>query len=231
MLRKMMISGIAAALMGTALQAAEVEVKILNMTGGNYFTPLLVGVHSHNMPLFSLGSAASVSLQAMAEGGDISGLSSNIQAEGGSVSENPAGGLLAPGQSTMTTLSSSATNNALSIAAMILPTNDGFVALNNWSIPSEPGTYTVLLNAYDAGTEANDEIVNGGAAVGTPGIPADPGAHNGTGGTGVSAEIEGFVTIHRGILGDQDPTGGASDLDSSMHRWLNPIAKAVITVQ
>ena len=122
----------------------------------------------------------------------------------------------------------------LSLVAMILPTNDGFVGLDSLVIPQTPGTYTYYLNAYDAGTEANDELVVGGAggAPGTPGIPADPGGHAGINGTGVTAtEGNRMVHIHRGALGDTDGNGGISDLDSTVHRWLNPVAKLVIDVQ
>lgn len=231
MLKSIITSVAAAALLGGSLGAAEVDVTIVNMTGASYFTPLLVSVHSDSITLFETGQAAGDALQAMAEGGDISGLSAQLQGAGAVVSENPAGGLLMPGQSTTATVMSSAENDTLSLAAMILPTNDGFVALNGWKIPQKPGTYHVHLSAYDAGTEGNDEIVNGGGMPGVPGIPADPGGHNGSGGTGVSTEAEGFVHIHRGVLGDQDANGGLSDLNSSVHRWLNPVATAIITVK
>ena len=62
---------------------------------------------------------------------------------------------------------------------MVLPSNDAFVGLDAMPIPGVPGIYTYLLNAHDAGTEANDEIVNGGGGLGEPGIPADPGGHEG----------------------------------------------------
>jgi hypothetical protein len=230
MIRNMIVSAAAAALIGGAVHAAEIDVKIINLTGGSYFTPLLVATHAADQALFQSGSAAGASLQAMAEGGDISFLSADLQQSGADVSENPAGGLLTPGGETTTSLMSDALNTSLSVAAMILPTNDGFVALNSWSIPSESGTYTLWLNAYDAGTEANDEIVNGGGAVGTPGIPADPGGIAGSGASGVTAQPEGFVHIHRGILGDLNASGGVSDLDSRIHRWLNPVAAAIVTV-
>ena len=49
--------------------------------------------------------------------------------------------------------------------------------------------------------------------------------------TGVAgADSNTMVHVHRGILGDTDPTGGKSDLDSTIHRWQNPVAKVVITV-
>jgi hypothetical protein len=231
MLQQLIKSAAAAALLVGTLQAADVKVKVVNLTSGNYFTPLLVAAHPDTTRLFEFGSPASTSLQAMAEGGDISGLSDDLDAVGAYIVANPAGGLLAPGQSTTATLTTDHSNNSLSIAAMILPTNDGFIALNGWTIPKKPGTYHVYLDGNDAGTEANDEIVNGAGAPGAPGIPADPGGHQGTGASGLAVTPEGFVHIHRGILGDQDPTGGVSDLDSSVHRWLNPIAEVIVTVK
>lgn len=230
-MKKVLISMGAAALLAGAANAAEVEVTIQNLTGGSYFTPLIVSAHAHDVKLFETGSPASASLQAMAEGGDISGLSEDLSAAGAVVSENPAGGLLAPGMTTSLTVDSNGSNDSLSLAAMILPTNDGFVALNDRKIPENAGTYTLYLNAYDAGTEGNDEVVNGAGAPGAPGIPADPGGKAGSGATGINAEPEGYVHIHRGILGDTDPSGGVSDLDSRVHRWLNPVAKVTVTVK
>lgn len=39
------------------------------------------------------------------------------------------------------------------------------------------------------------------------------------------------VHIHRGVMGDQDPDGGKSDLNSSIHRWEGPAARVVVTVK
>jgi hypothetical protein len=114
----------------------------------------------------------------------------------------------------------------------LLPTNDGFVGLDSWKIPSEAGSYTLYLSAYDAGTEANDEIINGMGMSGDGGIPFDPGAMNSTGATGVAAtEGNTNIHVHRGNVGDTDGDGGISDLDSRVHRWLNPVAKLVVTVK
>ena len=226
------------ALVGMALttvpaHAGQVDVKITNVTHGIYFTPLLVSAHGPVTHLFEAGSPASVNLQAMAEGGDISGLTADLGGADMDTVENPAGGLLAPGASTTTNLDTTATGNThLSIAAMLLPTNDGFVGMDALSIPTAPGEYTFYLNAYDAGTEANNELINGGGAPGVLGIPAAPGGDGGTGGTGVAlSDSNTNVHIHRGVLGDTNSTGGVSDLDSRIHRWLDPIAKVVVTVQ
>ena len=222
----------AASLISTPLMARDLDVEVTNLTHGIYFTPLLITAHAPDSHLFTVGTAASPNLQTMAEGGDISGLSNDLAAIGANIVENPAGGLLAPGASTSAMLSTDTTNTHLSLVGMLLPTNDGFVGLSALEIPNTQGTYTYYLNAYDAGTEANDEIINGGGMLGVPGIPADPGGHSGTNGTGVTTtEINTMVHIHRGVLGDTDPDGGISDLNSRVHRWLNPIAKLVITVK
>jgi len=232
MLNKILKTAALAGALTGAVQAAEIEVKIINNTGVSHFTPLLVSTHAHAVSLYKTGMPASASLQAMAEGGNIAHLVADLSGEDAEIVENPAGGLLAPGTDTTATLMTDSTNDSLSLVAMILPSNDGFIALNNWKIPTKPGVYKVALNAYDAGTEANDEIINGAGAPGAAGIPADPSGNGGTGGTGVvGAQIEGFVHIHRGILGDSDASGGMSDLDASKHRWLNPVATAVITVK
>lgn len=215
----------------TAVSAVEIEVAITNATQGIYFTPLLIAVHGEEIDLFNLGQPASTALQAMAEGGDIKGLSEVVTNAGGTVVENPAQGLLSPGMSTMAAIMTVDPDSYLSITAMLLPTNDGFVGLDAWKIPATPGTYTVMLNGYDAGTEANNELViPGSGSPGVPGIPANPG-EGGTGGTGVTdIEPNTTVHIHRGNLGDADLAGGPSDLQSSLHRWLNPVARVVVTV-
>ena len=86
---------------------------------------------------------------------------------------------------------------------------------------------------YDAGTEANNELfVAGAGAPGALGIPADPSGKVGTGGTGLSTEdTNTTVHIHPGSIGDDDATGGKSDLDNTVHRWLNPVLKVTVTVQ
>jgi hypothetical protein len=190
---------------------------------GIYFTPLLVSAHPSTTALFMSGDEASLNLKAMAEGGDVSGLVTDLDAVNADSITNPAGGLLAPGTSIMTTLSTAVENTNLSIVAMMLPTNDGFIGLNNWKVPTEAGTYTININAYDAGTEANTELITD--------IPADPGAHAGTGATGMTATVEGYVHIHRGNIGDSDATAGKSDLNASAHRWLNPVATVIVTVK
>jgi len=227
-MKKLMIGLLAAGSLNSSLVMAgkTMTVEITNLSNALYYTPLLVSAHNRDTHVFQVGSAASASLQAMAEGGDISGLVTDLASVGANNVTNPAGGLLAPGASATATIEVNKHNRYLSIAAMLLPTNDGFVGLDALRIPKKGRSHTFYLNGYDAGTEANDEIINGGGAPGTPGIPADPGGNSGSGASGVTgADHNSTVHVHRGIVG-----GASSDLDGAVHTWMNPVAKVVITM-
>lgn len=233
---KKLTSLCSASLLALAAQqasAADLEITIQNLTQGIYFTPLLVTAHPDDITLFNVGEAASSALQKMAEGGAIDDL---VEAAGGANSNvvaNPAGGLLAPSKSTTATFTSSDVNGKLSIVGMMLPTNDGFVGLDDWTIPTQAGTYTIFLNAYDAGTEVNNEL-RGSGAPGEAGMPVPPPLDPllGNGGTGAATtEDNKTVHIHRGNLGDSSATSGSSDINSSVQRWLNPVAKVTVTVK
>ena len=224
------VAGLSASLSPLTL-AQNIDVEITNLTHAIYLTPILIAAHDDATGLFEVGTAASAELQAMAEGGDISALVADLDSIGAVSVANPAGGLLAPATTASAVDIDTGQMGYLSIVAMLLPTNDGFVGLDGWSVPEDSGTYTLWLNAYDAGTEPNDEQITGGGAPGVAGIPANPGTNGGSNGTGVTTmEAIDSVHIHRGNVGDTDATAGPSDLDSRVHRWLNPVAKVVVTV-
>lgn len=214
--------------------AADLEIQVQNLTQGIYFTPVLVAAHAASASLYEVGMPASDELQSMAEGGDISGLTALITPLDANIGEQAVDdGLTGPASSRTYTLSNDEGNDVLSIVAMMLPTNDGFIGLDNWTIPETAGIYTVYLNAYDAGTEANDEI-RGSGAPGEAGMPVPPPLDPllGNGGTGVTTEESNSnVHIHRGNLGDDMTDAGASDINNTVQRWLNPVAKVTITVQ
>lgn len=272
-MRRTLISAALLAQVFTSAQAAELTVNITNLTQGMSFTPRLLVAHNDQIDLFEPGQAPTRALAWVAEAGVITQAQSAASADSNfeyllERAENAdnntwqAFGLSAPPLPPATTSGSYTFDSEdfeyLSLVTMLIPTNDAFAGLDSWKIPTEPGTYTVTLNAYDAGSEANDEISSvrtdvteavtglplGGYAV--PGMAGsgNPNATNvGTGGTGVALEIqpdstlsdepgdrEGVVHIHRNVLGDTDPNGGISDLDSRVHRWLNPVARMTITV-
>lgn len=232
-MKKLLTAATIAASMGSAhVSAQDLSVTITNLTHGLAFTPVLVAAHDTNGNLFDVGSAATANLQAMAEGGSLTGLETDL--DGIAATHTNSGAPLMAGNSVTVSLNTDSApgNNLLSVVAMLLPTNDGFLGLDAIAIPTTAGTYTYDLSAYDAGTEANDELITGGGAPGVAGIPADPGAMAGSGATGgvAGADSNTNIHIHRGAIGDDELTGGNSDLDSTVHRWLNPVARVTVVV-
>ena len=179
--------------------------------------------------MFSAGTAASPQMQAIAEGGDTSGMAALLESTGATVVTGD--GLLAPG-GTATFMIDDDEGYVFSMSGMLLPTNDGFAGVSSAALPTAAGARVILnVPGYDAGSEANDEVVGSGAP-GEAGFPAPPpvvASGTGTGGSGVPTIAEGFVHIHRNVLGDLDSTDGISDINSSVHRWLNPVARVIIT--
>lgn len=247
-LHRFPVASLRAALAATALaglhgaaQAADLSVTVTNLTRATWFTPLLVTAHPAAFKPFTAGTAASVELQQIGEAGNTAPMEAMLPA-GATRSVNPNHGPLKPGATSMpATLSGGAgtANTQLTILAMLVPTNDGLVAMNAMEIPTTPGTYVYTLNAYDAGTEANDEKRAAAGGINQPGLIFPPFLNDETGALAATINVnatgyanatkEGFVHIHRGILGSAH--GGPSALDNTLYRWLNPVARVVLTVK
>lgn len=195
------------------------EITITNITKGQTFTPQLVVSHRSNVALFELGSPASEELAILAEAGNTEPLTNVLTSLGSSVADvQTIAGLLAPGQSTSTVLQASRRTNRLSVGAMLIPTNDTFMALDSVRLPRF-GTRTFYLQAYDAGSEFNDQL-----CINMPGPRC--------GGEAVSAPAdsdEGFVYISNGFhdLGEEDENGNEI-LGPVTYDWRNPVAKVVV---
>ena len=230
-LAALVLPGLLIAVLSTPALGAQVDVSVTNMTSGIYFTPIVVAAHDDATSIFSPGGTASASLELVAECGDTTDLVADLDSAGADTLVNPFGGPMGPGLTASGTLMTQAGNDYLSLAAMLLPTNDGFVGMSSLPIPSAAGTYSYLLYGFDAGTEANDELISSGCDASTPGIPADPSGLAGSNGSGVAGtDTNTMIHIHRGVLGDLNPSGGISDLSSSDHRWLNPVGRLTLTV-
>ena len=207
--------------MANSYRQLSYEVTITNITRGQTFTPQLLVVHSPGIQLFELGQPASPELAILAEGGDTQPLAKFLKGLGpkvGAVKTIP--GLLEPGESiSMKIRANPYRQPVLSLAAMLIPTNDTFVALDRLYLPYQ-GKKTRLLKAYDSGTEANDQN-----CLNIPGPRC--------GGEGVSVDSdsdEGYVYISNGFhdLGVADDVGNEI-LGPAVYDWRNPVAK--ITVQ
>ncbi len=199
----------------------QYTITVTNISSGSYLTPILaVGHNNLQTRMFAYDKAASPELQALAEGGDFEPLAAQFESAGAQVIKNPAGDLLGPGE--LTTFKLSKENTRISIIAMILPTNDGFVALDNANLHAG----AQFLYAIDAGTEANDERITGGGAPNTPGIPADPSGTANMEAPGISGvSAEGSVDRHPGIS-----AGEGSALDADVHGWNGAIASVEVSM-
>ena len=183
-------------------------VTITNVTAGQSFTPLLAITHKKGHPLFMLGSPASPELTRIAEGGDTMPFKQGLMASGMAFDAASGGGLLGPGESVTLHVKSKGEFKFLTVAGMLLPTNDGVIALNGMKLPKR--SMSMMVPAYDGGTEINDEL-----------CANIPGPH--CGGAPFSDEDgEGFVHVHPGIH-------GVGDLLASERDWKNPVARITVT--
>jgi hypothetical protein len=188
-----------------AYASEKFEVSITNLTHGISFTPILAVAHHRRNKLFTLGTPASEALTTLAEGGNTQQLTTQYI----NAPKFQTQGLLAPGQTVTFTLNASK-HAVFSMASMLLPTNDTFVALKNKSFPRYTHKKTYLAHAYDAGVETNSESC------------ADiPGPHCNGAAESNNDHGEGFVFPSPSIHGERD-------LSRALYQWQGAVAKVVI---
>lgn len=197
-----------------AASAMEYEVTVTNLTRGQQFTPILVASHKAGVRLFELGSPATPQLKTLAEEGNVAPLTALLLGNPDVREVVNSGGLLNPGQSVTQRVSTRGSFDNVSVAAMLIPTNDGFFAVNGAEGPNGQDTITVFSPAYDSGTERNDEAC---ASIPGPNFIEC----GGPGGGGTPGGGEGYVHIHAGIH-------GIGDLDPAIRDWRNPVARITI---
>lgn len=103
------------------------RVSITNLTYSINFTPILVSSHRKGVSIVELGSVASDDLTAIAEGGNIVPLTTTLNEKSKVVDVQNSGGLLGPGQSVEVEVSAKNGAKHISLASMMLPTNDGLL--------------------------------------------------------------------------------------------------------
>lgn len=190
-------------------------VVVTNMTRGQSFTPILVAIHTQAVRLFAPGTAASPELRELAEEGSTDPFITLLRGMRSEVRDAVStAGLLAPGVTVGIEVLGSDPCDRISVAAMLIPTNDGFFGVTGVPLPRGNDVLTIDAPVYDAGTERNDErcaSIPGPSFVECGG--PDGGARIGGG--------EGVVTVHNGIHGIGDLRAGERD-------WRNPVARIVI---
>ncbi len=137
---------------------ANFEVTITNVTQGQTFTPILVASHKRGVKLFELGEMASDELATLAEAGNVAPLTGLLIGNPKVIDVANSDGLLAPGDSVTVVVDASNGAKQVSVASMLIPTNDAFFSLNGVKAPKGNKTVVYLSPAYDAGSEPNDEL-------------------------------------------------------------------------
>ena len=164
---------------------ATYEVTIANSSVGQPFSPPVAATHSPDVELFSVGDDASPEIAAIAQTGNqsgavalLSGLGSDVTAvadPGAPVTPGASSSALFP--STLTIEVEAAAGDVLSLATMLICSNDGFTGLDSVALPAA-GSVVLPLRGYDAGVERNTErsqdIVDACSALGPVVIGDDP---------------------------------------------------------
>jgi hypothetical protein len=190
------------------------KVTVTNITKGQILSPSVVATHNNRAaPLFELGEPASDELAMLAEDAVIEPLIEKLKADRNVDDVQTlfgANGPILPGESASVVVQSGGLLRQVTVAGMLVTTNDAFFALNGEIGPLLNHKATHLVPAYDAGSEANNQDCNyiPGPPCGNPLMNPGEGA-------------EGYVYIHAGIH-------DFGDLDPAMHDWQNPVAKITI---
>ena len=203
------------AMLGMTAHAQRFKVTVTNLTSGEVFTPIMVATHKAGVKLFTLGAPASVELEQVAEAGDLAALEASLKANRKVLKVVDSGAPLPPGQSVTLIVEARGPFDHVSVVSMLVPTNDAFFAVNGADGPDAFKQSVVFYSpAYDAGTEANDELCAN--------IPGPPNVCTGEGFNASRAGDGNFVHIHSGIH-------GIGDLSAATYDWRNPVARIEIT--
>lgn len=197
------------------------EVTITNISKGQTLTPQLVTTHAPHVELFALGSPVSLGVEILAEDGNTAPLTEELESKGRSVSDiKTIGGLLGPGETSSVVISTGRHHNQLSVMAMLIPTNDTFVALEGVKLPYR-GSKSYVAIAYDSGTELNDQ-----KCINIPGPRCQGEGFS----EGPNDGDEGFVYVSNGFhdLGTEDAEGNEILLPLT-YDWRNPVALVKVT--
>ena len=208
------------------------RVKIANATLGQPVAPSVIATHTGAFRLFELGPtpvpgdsdyALYFGLATVAETGSPVPLVDEVAAANGvwkavALLTDRTPPILLPGESNSITIRASGNAKYLSAAAMLGATNDAFYAVRGALLPKGVGEIThVYANAYDAGSEQNDESADTVGALGA--TDDDPEA-----GDGINENGEGYIHVHAGIHG----IGGLGGLDAAIYDWRNPVVEVTI---
>lgn len=190
------------------------DVTITNLTYSQPFSPVAVVLHNEGT-LWNVGEPATEALEKLAESGD----SNDFLAISTVTASASGAGLIMPGMSETITISIDDNDQSLlTLATMLVNTNDAFTGLNGINLQNIAvgDTWSTMVGVYDAGTEGNSELS------GTIPGPADGGV-----GFDIERDDVDFVSMHPGVVSMDD--GLMTSVLMSAHKFDQPTAKISIT--
>jgi hypothetical protein len=232
--------GAAAALsLGAALPAASDDgeklrtyrVTLVNLTDGQPFSPPVAATHDRSMRMFRVGDLASDELAAIAQAGN-QGPMFNLFNGSDEVTDTVdvgrpltrVGTVVGSFVDTATFEITAERGDRLSLATMLICTNDGFLGLDAVRLPSH-GARAFLINGYDAGRENNtqdsEHLVDPCTDLGPRPLPGDPDGNLDDGAVLTNPPMR--IHHHPNI---QD---GVGELTVADHGWKDPVAVAVVS--
>lgn len=217
--------------------SAVYTVQVTNLTFAQPFSPVAVVMHEPGYTAFVDGEPATVGLEVLAEGGDNQAFIDEARASVDFLDVVSTQGPVFPksisDSLTLVVPELDADNLRITVATMLINTNDAFTALNTVDISNMGVGEALTFSAptWDSGTEANVET-----AETMPGPAAQAlGAGGPAAGFDASREGgEGVVHFHRGVTTSanaDDPSfeGLASSILTEQHRWDNPAMRVTVT--
>jgi hypothetical protein len=214
MKRALVLTVVIAAVVAWAAPAAAQNTVTIQLTNVSrqIISPPVVVSHTWKVAVFVPGQPASMDLAALAEDGDGSGLVDLLSGHDEVLDVASASGPILPGETATLELEVRGKFNRISAVGMLVTTNDAFFGLSNFVVDPSRAVQRVMVPAWDAGTEVNNEMCDfiPGPPCGNPFMRDTEGA-------------EGFVHVHSGIH-------GTGDLLPNEWAWQNPVVEiAVIT--
>jgi Spondin_N len=247
-----LVTGIAALVVApSAMASREYDVTITDLTGGppvssgpggQPLSPPVAAIHEGRHQVFEVGQPASVGIREIAENGNNKPLVARLNVDPFNVIADfeEAGAPLVPvgvpgddalpnppdfEQSVTLELRGSANANRLSVATMLICTNDGFTGVDSVKLPQRVGDSKVRdTNGYDAHTEMNTQNYADIVPPCQDLIGRETSAAPGTDKSDPALAEGGVIEHHLGIVGP----GGVNFLAPAIHGWTDPVARVEV---
>src|SRR3954451_6561837 len=187
------------------------HVKVTNLTSGQPMSPPVWAVHDSHFHVWRVGELASSAITPVVEdavnGPILSYLSGNSHVFASRAETGSPAGAIPPLASREFDVRDDGNDHYLSMLWMLVRTNDGFTGLDSYQLNGDPKTRTLLVSAYDAGSERNNQSC---AFIPGPGCDSH----------GVRDPTAEPIAPHPGITAPSD---------IAAYAWTNPVARIEIT--